>query len=43
MKFIKRRTHAMLDYLVGIIMIASPWLLGFATVFISKAVFTKWW
>ncbi|MEZ2337391.1 hypothetical protein AB6735_17230 [Mucilaginibacter sp. RCC_168] len=36
MKFINRRTHAILDYLVGIIMIASTWLFGFAAVFISK-------
>lgn len=32
MKFINRKTHAVLDYLVGIIMIASPWLFGFANI-----------
>jgi hypothetical protein len=30
MKFINRKTHAVMDYLVGIILIAAPWLLGFA-------------
>jgi hypothetical protein len=30
MKFINRKTHAVLDYLVGIIMISSPWLFDFA-------------
>ncbi|MGY3212366.1 SPW repeat domain-containing protein [Mucilaginibacter sp. HD30] len=30
MKFISRRTHAVLDYLVGILLIAAPWLLGFS-------------
>jgi hypothetical protein len=30
MKFISRRTHAVLDYLVGVVLIAAPWLLGFS-------------
>lgn len=31
MKIISSKTHGVLDYLVGIILIISPWLLGFAT------------
>ena len=27
---ISSKTHALLDYLVGILLIAAPWLLGFA-------------
>ena len=30
MRFIPTRVHGMLDYGVGIILIAAPWLLGFA-------------
>jgi hypothetical protein len=30
MKFISRKTHAVLDYLVGVVLIAAPWLLGFS-------------
>ncbi len=30
MKFISSKTHGILDYLVGVVMIASPWLFGFA-------------
>jgi hypothetical protein len=30
MKIISTKTHGVLDYLVGIILIASPWLLNFA-------------
>lgn len=30
MKVISSRVHGILDYLVGIILIASPWLFGFA-------------
>jgi hypothetical protein len=30
MRFIPTRTHGILDYLVGIILIAAPWILGFA-------------
>jgi hypothetical protein len=29
MKFINRKAHAVMDYLVGVILIAAPWLLGF--------------
>ena len=29
MKFIDRKTHGYLDYIVGLLLIASPWLLGF--------------
>jgi hypothetical protein len=31
MKIISTKTHGMLDYLMGIILIASPWIFGFAT------------
>ncbi|NJK86324.1 MAG: hypothetical protein HC906_10480 [Bacteroidales bacterium] len=31
MRFIKTKTHGVLDYLVGIILIAAPWIFGFAT------------
>jgi hypothetical protein len=30
MKIIPRKIHGFLDYLVGILLIAAPWLLGFA-------------
>jgi hypothetical protein len=30
MRFIDSRTHAVIDYMSGILFIASPWLLGFA-------------
>jgi hypothetical protein len=30
MKVIPRKTHALLDYIVGFILIVSPWLFGFA-------------
>lgn len=30
MKIISTRTHGMLDYTMGIILIIAPWLLGFA-------------
>jgi hypothetical protein len=29
MKFIDRKAHGYLDYLVGVLLIAAPWLLGF--------------
>lgn len=28
MKFITRKTHAVLDYIMGVLLIASPWILG---------------
>jgi hypothetical protein len=31
MKIISTKLHGLLDYLMGILLIASPWLLGFAT------------
>ncbi len=31
MRFIPTRVHGMLDYLTGALLIASPWLFGFAT------------
>lgn len=30
MRFLSTRTHGVLDYLVGALLIAAPWLLGFA-------------
>jgi uncharacterized membrane protein len=30
MKFISRKTHAIMDYIMGVILIVAPWLLGFA-------------
>jgi hypothetical protein len=30
MRFIPTRVHGVLDYLLGVILIAAPWLLGFA-------------
>lgn len=30
MKFISRKTHGVLDYLVGILLIVSPWIFNFA-------------
>ncbi|WP_457127286.1 SPW repeat protein [Mucilaginibacter sp. HD30] len=32
MKFINRKTHAVLDYLIGIVLITSPWIFGFAAI-----------
>lgn len=31
MKFISTKTHGVLDYLSGILLIIAPWILGFAT------------
>ncbi len=30
MKIISTKTHGMLDYIMGIVLIASPWIFGFA-------------
>jgi len=30
MRFVSTRTHGMIDYIAGIVIIASPWLFGFA-------------
>ncbi len=30
MKFLSTRTHGMIDYLVGLLLIVSPWLFNFA-------------
>ncbi len=30
MRFIPTRVHGMLDYIVGLLLIAAPWLFGFA-------------
>ncbi|MCW3081115.1 SPW repeat protein [Segetibacter sp.] len=30
MKIISTKTHGMMDYLMGILLIASPWIFGFA-------------
>lgn len=30
MRFISTKTHGVLDYLMGVILIAAPWVLGFA-------------
>jgi len=30
MRFISTKTHGILDYLTGVILIAAPWVLGFA-------------
>lgn len=30
MRFIPTRIHGMLDYIIGLLLIAAPWLLGFA-------------
>src|SRR5690606_25065849 len=32
MRFIGRKFHAVLDYMVGILLIAAPWVLGFASI-----------
>lgn len=31
MKIISTKTHGILDYLMGVLLIASPWIFGFAT------------
>lgn len=30
MRFLSTRTHAILDYVLGVFLIAAPWVLGFA-------------
>jgi hypothetical protein len=30
MRFLSTKTHGVLDYLMGIVLIAAPWILGFA-------------
>jgi hypothetical protein len=30
MRFINRKTHAVMDYVMGVLLIASPWILGFS-------------
>ena len=30
MRFLSTKAHGILDYLVGVILIAAPWILGFA-------------
>lgn len=32
MRFLSTRVHGMLDYLIGLLLIVSPWLFGFADV-----------
>lgn len=39
MRFISRPIHAVLDYLSGIAMLASPWLLGFAHIATARNLF----
>jgi hypothetical protein len=36
MKIISRKVHAMMDYIVGILLIAAPWIFGFADVQAAK-------
>jgi len=36
MKIISRKVHAMLDYIVGILLIAAPWIFGFSDVQAAK-------
>ncbi|WP_162055319.1 SPW repeat domain-containing protein [Pontibacter pamirensis] len=32
MRFIPTRFHGILDYMVGLLLLASPWLLGFSEI-----------
>ncbi|MEJ5961093.1 SPW repeat protein [Pedobacter immunditicola] len=32
MRFISRKAHAVLDYIMGILLIAAPWIFGFAAI-----------
>jgi len=36
MRFISRKVHAVLDYIVGILLIAAPWLLNFSDIEAAK-------
>ena len=36
MRFISRKFHALLDYITGILLIASPWLFNFADIEAAK-------
>jgi hypothetical protein len=36
MRFISRKIHAMLDYISGVLLIASPWLFNFADIAAAK-------
>lgn len=38
MRFIPTKVHGMLDYLVGLVLIVSPWVLGFSDVSNRSAV-----
>lgn len=38
MRFIPTRTHGVVDYIAGIILIASPWLFGFSDVGTAAAI-----
>jgi hypothetical protein len=36
MRFISRKAHAVMDYVVGILLIAAPWIFGFSDVPAAK-------
>jgi hypothetical protein len=36
MRFISRKVHAVLDYITGVLLIASPWLFNFADIAAAK-------
>ena len=36
MRFISRKAHAVMDYVVGILLIAAPWIFGFSDVTAAK-------
>jgi len=36
MKIISRKFHAMMDYIVGILLIAAPWIFGFSDIQAAK-------
>jgi len=36
MRFISRQFHAVLDYMAGVLLLASPWLFGFADIAAAK-------
>ena len=36
MRFMSRKAHAVMDYIVGILLIAAPWIFGFSDVAAAK-------
>ena len=42
MRFIPTRAHGVLDYIVGLLLIASPWIFNFAGVVPKRGYRSSW-